>query len=116
MEWKATVDCIFKRLDRIVTNQEFQSWMGNVEAEHLSRTESDHAPLLFSWEEITQQVFKPFRFQKFWTGHESFLDFVKLHWRTDLQGNACYVFKQKVKQIKIALTRWNRDTFGDIFK
>lgn len=44
------------------------------------------------------------------------MDIVKLHWRTERQGNACHVFQQKIKQIKIALTKWNRDTFGDIFK
>lgn len=59
---RAATDCIFKRLDRVVINNAFQSWLGNVEVEHLSRTGSDHSPLLLSCGEITQQIFKPFRF------------------------------------------------------
>lgn len=38
--------CIFKRLDRIVVNQEFLGIMDCIEMEHLARTGSDHALLL----------------------------------------------------------------------
>ncbi|XP_060170609.1 uncharacterized protein LOC132601546 [Lycium barbarum] len=46
---RAANDCIFKRLDGIVHNDTFQNWFGHLEVEHLSRTGSDHAPLL-QWE------------------------------------------------------------------
>lgn len=59
---RAGTDCIFKRLDRIVINNAFQSWLGNVEVEHLSRIGSDHSPLLLSCGEVTKRIFKPFKF------------------------------------------------------
>ncbi|XP_059310607.1 uncharacterized protein LOC132061950 [Lycium ferocissimum] len=44
---RTTGDCIFKRLDRVVVNQQFQNMFANIEVEHLSRIESDHTPLMF---------------------------------------------------------------------
>ncbi|XP_060182430.1 uncharacterized protein LOC132612110 [Lycium barbarum] len=58
---RAANDCIFKRLDRIVHNDTFQNWFGHLEVEHLSKTSSDHAPLL-QWETIlTDDVFQSFK-------------------------------------------------------
>ncbi|WMV24325.1 hypothetical protein MTR67_017710 [Solanum verrucosum] len=53
--WNGRVDeeCIFKRLDKVVSNQAFQELMGNLDIQHLTRTGSDHAPLFFT---STQQV------------------------------------------------------------
>ncbi|XP_060182971.1 uncharacterized protein LOC132612916 [Lycium barbarum] len=45
---RAGRDCIFKRLDRMLTNSKLQDWFGHMEVEHLSRTGSDHAPLLLT--------------------------------------------------------------------
>ncbi|KAH0695912.1 hypothetical protein KY289_013394 [Solanum tuberosum] len=39
------VECIFKRLDRLMINQFFLGLYGNVELEHLARTWSDHGPM-----------------------------------------------------------------------
>ncbi|XP_060216608.1 uncharacterized protein LOC132644074 [Lycium barbarum] len=59
---RAANDCIFKRLDRILHNDTFQNWFGHLEVEHLSRTGSDHAPLLQQWETVlTDDVFLSFK-------------------------------------------------------
>ncbi|KAG5616344.1 hypothetical protein H5410_016168 [Solanum commersonii] len=44
-------ECIFERLDRILSNQEMQGWFNHMEVEHLARTGSDHAPMLLACEE-----------------------------------------------------------------
>ncbi|KAH0650590.1 hypothetical protein KY285_030680 [Solanum tuberosum] len=51
--WNGRVaeDCIFERLDRVLVNEELQNWFSQLEVEHLSRTESDHAPMLLTCEE-----------------------------------------------------------------
>ncbi|XP_060194894.1 uncharacterized protein LOC132624080 [Lycium barbarum] len=56
---RAANDCIFKRLDRIVHNDMFQNWFGHLEVEHLSRTGSDHAPLLETT--LSDDVFLSFK-------------------------------------------------------
>ncbi|XP_060182476.1 uncharacterized protein LOC132612168 [Lycium barbarum] len=45
---RAGDDCIFERLNIIFFNSQFQQWFGHIEVEHLSRTRSDHAPLLIT--------------------------------------------------------------------
>ncbi|XP_060211890.1 uncharacterized protein LOC132639465 [Lycium barbarum] len=79
-------DCIFKRLDRMIGNSKLQDWFAHMEVQHLSRIGSDNAPLLLTCAESSHHIRKPFRFLKFWTEHESFLEVV------------------------------NQATFGDIFK
>ncbi|XP_060210656.1 uncharacterized protein LOC132637608 [Lycium barbarum] len=113
---RAANDCIFKRLDRIVHNDTFQNWFGHLEVEHLSRTGSDHAPLLVSCGDQVKFFIKPFRFLKFWVEHDTFLDFVKQQWETVLSDDVFLSFKLKMKKLKAALSAWSKTTFGDIFK
>ncbi|XP_059301959.1 uncharacterized protein LOC132053883 [Lycium ferocissimum] len=53
-------DCIFKRLDRAVVNQQFQNLFSNIEVEHLSRTGSDHTPLLLTCGDGNVTFSRPF--------------------------------------------------------
>ncbi|XP_060202481.1 uncharacterized protein LOC132630915 [Lycium barbarum] len=113
---RAANDCIFKRLDRIVHNDTFQNWFGQLEVQYLSRIGSDHAPLLVSCGDQVQMFVKPFRFLKFWVEHDSFLDLVKQQWETTLTYDVFLSFKLKRKKLKTALSTWSKTTFGDIFK
>ncbi|XP_059315791.1 uncharacterized protein LOC132066504 [Lycium ferocissimum] len=113
---RASRDCIFKRLDRMLTNSKLQDWFGHMEVEHLSRTSSDHAPLLLTCGDSSQHVRKPFRFLKFWIEHESFLEVVNQGWNTDFEADELITFKLKLKKVKSVLSEWSKATFGDIFK
>ncbi|XP_070040823.1 uncharacterized protein [Nicotiana tomentosiformis] len=94
---RSNAKCIFKRLDRIFVNFPFQNMLPTIEVEHLIRTGSDHAPLLMTcWVQTTNFV-KPFRFLNLWTKHATFIDV-------------------NIKRVKAALSKWNREIFGDIFK
>ncbi|XP_060200458.1 uncharacterized protein LOC132628710 [Lycium barbarum] len=108
-------ECIFKRLDRILVNDPFQSWFCQIEVDHLSRTGSDHAPLLLSCTDKTQTFLKTFKFLKFWTEHANFPEVVRQHWQGD-SADVFLAFKQKLKSVKSALSQWSKYTFGDIFK
>ncbi|XP_075101885.1 uncharacterized protein LOC142177309 [Nicotiana tabacum] len=94
---RSNAECIFKRLDRIFVNLPFQNVLPTIELEHLIRTGSDHAPLLMTCGVQTTKFVKPFRFLNFWTKHATFMDV-------------------NIKRVKAALSKWNRETFGDIFK
>ncbi|KAG5570769.1 hypothetical protein H5410_060535 [Solanum commersonii] len=45
-------DCIFERLDIILSNQLMQNWFTHMEVEYFARTRSDHAPMLLHMEEV----------------------------------------------------------------
>nr|XP_016481277.1 PREDICTED: uncharacterized protein LOC107802319 [Nicotiana tabacum] len=109
-------ECIFKRLDMILVNMPFQSLFPTIEAEHLIRTGLDHAPLLMSCGEEAMIFVKPFKFLNFWTKHDSFMEVVKQNWVADFIGDPFLMFKQKLKRVKIALSKWSKLTYGDIFK
>ncbi|XP_060200616.1 uncharacterized protein LOC132628879 [Lycium barbarum] len=104
--WNGRSDeqCIFKRLDRCLANQGFQELYPNCEVEHLIKQESDHSPLLITCKEDSRAIKKSFRFLNFWTEHPSFLDVVRNNWTG------------KLKKLGKVLSKWSRDTFGDIFR
>lgn len=65
--------------------------------EHLSRTASDHAPLLI---QITSKVMlgiKPWRFQRMWTCHDQFLQLVSAVWF--LLGAPAFVVSGKLTNL-----------------
>ncbi|XP_075076724.1 uncharacterized protein LOC107810356 [Nicotiana tabacum] len=87
-----------------------------IEVKHLIKTGSDHAPLLMTYREQTTNFVKPFRFLNFWTKHATFMDVVRQNWEVDFIRDPIFMFKQKLKRVKAALSKWSRETFGDIFK
>ncbi|XP_070049169.1 uncharacterized protein [Nicotiana tomentosiformis] len=113
---RPNAECIFKRLDRIFVNFPFQNMMPTIEVEHLIRTRSDHALLLMTCGEQATNFVKPFRFLKFWTKHAIFMEVVRQNWNADFIGDPFLMLKHKLKKVKVALSKWSRDTFGNIFK
>ncbi|XP_070041267.1 uncharacterized protein [Nicotiana tomentosiformis] len=87
-----------------------------IEVEYLIRTGLDHAPLLITCRVQATNFVKPFRFLNFRTKHATFMDVVRLNWEVDFIGDSFLMFKQKIKRVKAALSKWSRETFGDIFK
>ncbi|XP_075109001.1 uncharacterized protein LOC142180813 [Nicotiana tabacum] len=63
-------DCIFKRLDRCIGNNELQQTFPGLEITHLSKIGSDHCPMLLKCDIVTPPIKKSFRFLNFWTKHE----------------------------------------------
>ncbi|XP_019240885.1 PREDICTED: uncharacterized protein LOC109220870 [Nicotiana attenuata] len=109
-------DCIFKRLDRCLGNSELQHSFPGLQVTHLSKTGSDHCPLLLKCDIESPPIKKAFRFLNFWTKHESFLDVVKENWTADFSANPFVLFNFKLKKLKKALSVWSRATYGDIFQ
>uniref|UniRef100_M1DHQ7 AP endonuclease/reverse transcriptase n=1 Tax=Solanum tuberosum TaxID=4113 RepID=M1DHQ7_SOLTU len=95
-------DCIFERLDRILTNLKFQNSFSHSEVDHLPRTGSDHAPMLLTCDDRCIIHRKPFKFLNFWTEHESFKEVIRLNWDTSISENTFLYFKRKIRKIKRA--------------
>ncbi|XP_057808418.1 uncharacterized protein LOC131022891 [Salvia miltiorrhiza] len=80
----------------------------------LQRSISDHCPILLSTEDVDWGP-KPFRFINAWTSHGEFLQVVQKVWEEqNLSGWSFFVFKEKLKRVKLALKEWNKCTFGNI--
>ncbi|KAG5596548.1 hypothetical protein H5410_037780 [Solanum commersonii] len=93
-------DSIFKRLDRVFGNQEFNNMLPTSEVHHLVRQGSDHAPLHVicnSKEEVTS---KPLKFLNFWTRHPQFQQLIENNWRIDFKVETS---EDEVKVMKIQL-------------
>ncbi|XP_060184825.1 uncharacterized protein LOC132614395 [Lycium barbarum] len=116
--WNGRLDeaCIFKRLDRCLGNQALQNCFTNLEVEHLIKQGSDHSPLLVNMRADSRPIRKSFRFLNFWVEHESFLDVIKENWVESYGSDPFFNFHNKLKKVGRALSKWSRDTYGDIFK
>ncbi|XP_059302334.1 uncharacterized protein LOC132054308 [Lycium ferocissimum] len=107
-------DCIFKRLDRILVNQQVLDIMTSTAVTHMIRHGSDHAPLHLECNSNAHHIVKSFKFLNFWTNHHTFMEVVKENF--GFCGNPFYVFHHKLKKLKRALVQWSRNTYGNIFQ
>ena len=102
---------IQERLDRAWANPTWRSLFPEAFVSHLTRTHSDHCPLLLSLD-LPAQDFRPrpFRFEKMWLSHPSFPTVVHNAWEEfeNVYTRAAILFTDRV-------TAWNRDTFGNLF-
>jgi len=116
--WNGRVEgnCIFKRLDRVLCNQEFEQIFPSSKVQHLIRQGSDHAPLHLTCKSEEESIIRPFKFLNFWTKHPKFKTIVEENWKVDFKGSPFLEFQAKVKKVKQALTCWSKETFGDIFQ
>ena len=70
------------RLDRVLFNSGWSNLKHVLEVNHLIRGVSDHSPLLVLRRDSAGRRVSRFIFQKMWTTHEGFLDFVKEVWNS----------------------------------
>lgn len=64
------------RLDRVLYSTKVLHVFPITKVEHLSRTLSDHSPLLVTFQTNLGACPRPFRFQEMWTRHPSFKEVV----------------------------------------
>ncbi|XP_060183608.1 uncharacterized protein LOC132613554 [Lycium barbarum] len=81
---------IWKRLDRLLFNEEWLDLLNDTKVTHLSKTGSDHAPLLVNIEKMRIDTVKYFKFLNVWCNHKDFMGIVKEAWTTNTQGTAMW--------------------------
>ncbi|XP_073137117.1 uncharacterized protein [Henckelia pumila] len=105
---------IWKRLDRVFVSVDWGDHFNSIRVEHLSRTVSDHCPLLVSAPVFARGP-SSFRFQSMWTWHPGFLQTVRLNWNMPCSLQGMPRLFAKLKRLKGHLKWWNRDVFGNLF-
>ncbi|KAK9904622.1 hypothetical protein M0R45_000540 [Rubus argutus] len=105
------------RLDRSLANLEWLDIWERFDCCTLTRTCSDHHPLLMSFSKSSGARHSLFRFQKMWLQHADFHGFVKQSWNSvDSFGCPLSVLQQKLRSLRKALQNWNWEVFGDIHR
>ncbi|XP_059311479.1 uncharacterized protein LOC132063063 [Lycium ferocissimum] len=116
--WNGRSDAatIFKRLDRILSNQKMIDQAPQMTVTHLIKKGSDHAPLELQIRQETERIIKPFKFLNFWIYHATFNLVVIENWTADFAGNPFLIFQHKLKMLRKGLAEWRKVTYGNIFQ
>ncbi|KAL0928380.1 hypothetical protein M5K25_000257 [Dendrobium thyrsiflorum] len=110
---------LWQRLDRVLFND---LWINSCESTnvfHLSRTLSDHSPLLINIKPMQLNFLAQFRFQNMWMLHDNFMEVVKTNWLAPIYpNNTISGMKRlwlKLKRLKTVLKWWNHHVFKNLF-
>ncbi|XP_071925054.1 uncharacterized protein [Coffea arabica] len=107
---------IWKRLDKVLINQQWLNFLPNTSVQHLNRATSDHTPLLVNLRSADASVPKPFKFQNFWVSSSCFKSTVQSNWELPTQGYGMYRLAFKLKRMQACLRHWSKQHFGNIFQ
>ncbi|OIT28903.1 hypothetical protein A4A49_38525 [Nicotiana attenuata] len=88
---------VWKRLDRVLVKQDWMNNYDSTSVNHLTRTGSDHSPLLTIAKNTSQPTTKYFRFLDFWTNEEGFKEVEKQAWDIEVHGSPMWKFHLKLK-------------------
>ncbi|XP_026398539.1 uncharacterized protein LOC113294364 [Papaver somniferum] len=105
---------IVSKHDRAVVNDAWFFKYDNWRCKALPRICSDHSPLIGFAFQSPRPKRAPFRIQKMWMSHPSFMNLVKDTWNLSMVGAPPFVFSSKLRRLKDVLKVWNRTVFGDV--
>eukprot|EP00253_Pinus_taeda_P035588 PITA_35588 len=91
---------------------------GQFTATILPYSGSDHWPIAMHWNRPGNNTRRPFKFEAFWLNHPNFHDLVRSTWQNlnPMEDLKMARFRKKLKCLKEEIKRWNKSTFGNIFK
>ncbi|MCI39337.1 putative transposon TX1 protein, partial [Trifolium medium] len=97
------------RLDRVLVSDNWLVEWGAVSLWGLKRDVSDHCPIIVRYDDHDWGP-KPFRFNNHWLLNNSFVKVVEKEWASyQVSGWSGYVLKEKMKKLKVALRKWNKE-------
>ncbi|XP_072071919.1 uncharacterized protein [Arachis hypogaea] len=107
-KWKG-LDRVFKYLDRALFNAEWRTRFPDARVDILTRTHSDHHPMMISLEpSILSNGHRPFWYEVMWSLHPNFKGFINQNWRSKEQLSVA--LDSLTKDLRV----WNREIFGHI--
>ncbi|XP_028055196.1 uncharacterized protein LOC114259389 [Camellia sinensis] len=102
-----------ERLDRAMSNSEWQTMFPEATVRVLPRTYSDHSPLLVYTQGMhtLNPLIRPFRFEAAWITYPGLLDVIKSSW-SDMNQNLI----DSTAEFTCRVKEWNKEVFGNIFQ
>ncbi|KAI0524770.1 hypothetical protein KFK09_004155 [Dendrobium nobile] len=110
---------LWQRLDRLLFNNDWMAKFHVTHVEHLSRTASDHAPLLLSITNSNVYIPNAFKFQNMWLSHHNFMNVVESNWCAPIFPNdniyGMAKLWNKLSRLKQVLRWWNKHILKNLF-
>jgi hypothetical protein len=102
------------RLDRILVSDGWLAEWGSVTLWALKRDVSDHCPIILKYDGYDWGP-KPFRFNNHWLLNKDLPNLVEAEWNSyQVCGWMGFVLKEKLKRLKGALRKWNKEVYGSV--
>ncbi|XP_073059743.1 uncharacterized protein [Primulina eburnea] len=101
------------RLDRYLFSRDWMDIFPNYRQVVLPRITSDHCPVVLDTAELRWGP-APFRFENTWLSHQNFKQLVRSWWNSGVTRGWDYKFMMKLKRMKVEVSKWNREVFGDV--
>ncbi|XP_044507208.1 uncharacterized protein LOC123226743 [Mangifera indica] len=102
------------KLDRALVNEGWSDVLPDSYASFLNPSISDHSPCVVTCGGGEERRKVPFKFYNMWANHGSFIDIVKETWKEDYEGSPMFNLVSKLKGLKGALRRLNKNEFWNI--
>ncbi|XP_039120543.1 uncharacterized protein LOC120256952 [Dioscorea cayenensis subsp. rotundata] len=96
------------RLDRCIANSNWISRFNNFTLKHLSRSFSDHSPLLLSVSDSIIRRRFLFKFENFWLDYIDCHSIVREALQSPSHGNPLHVLSHLLSCTRFKLSQWNR--------
>ncbi|PKU65146.1 hypothetical protein MA16_Dca004762 [Dendrobium catenatum] len=110
---------LWQQLDRILFNNDWIADFHMTHVQHLSRTASDHAPLLLTINANKFLAPSGFKFQNMWLNDDGFLNVIQENWHAlTYPDNNLYGMDKlwhKIGRLKQVLGWWNKHVFKNLF-
>jgi len=103
-----------KRLDRALCNNLLLDVCTSISVTTMLKLQSDHFPILVTFQTNEVSVPHQFKFLKMWILHEECKNIIASSWRENVVGCSMFVLSQKLKSLKIKLKTWNKNVFGNV--
>jgi len=108
-------DPILRKLDRVLVNEQWRTSFPEALTVFDPPGDSDHSPCLVYTNALVSRNNKAFKYFSFLSTHPRFIDVIKEAWRTEVcTGSKLFTFAQRMKVIKAACRKLNREGFGNI--
>ncbi|XP_019454717.1 PREDICTED: uncharacterized protein LOC109355873 [Lupinus angustifolius] len=110
--WHLSNGKAMSKIYRFLVNDGWLTKWGNLVQLGLPRTFSDHCPILLNTD-TSDWGPTPFRTNNCWLSDHRFSQFVVDEWKKlEFSGRGSFVFKEKLKHLKVILKCWNKEQFG----
>lgn len=112
--WHRSDGTSMSRIDRFLLSDEWLLLWEDLTQWGLERSVSDHCAIMLK---STTKNWgpKPFRTMNCWFDHKESEKLVADKWKDfNIAGWGSFVFKEKLKQLKIVLKEWNKSSFGNL--
>ena len=114
---KSKTSPLAKKLDRVLVNEEWLSFLPSSYVVFGELDFSDHAVCGVSLSLLSTRGKRSFRFQNFLLKNDAFLEFLAGHWFSmDVSGSAMFRISKKLKILKREIKTFSRDNYSGLEK